>query len=232
MSQVAPVKSNDINPFSAVATADMNGKKFRFAKFFQAPPAGAQDRLAFGICDADDEPDGILANAPASGDPGTIDTVGRLYIELGADLVAYDEIGPDANGKAVKYGEGHGYAKILKGGADGEVVDCVWLNRRRKSGTVEANDNGDTLDAWADMHRITISAGADTATLPNGKYVGQRKEFKVVADGGGSFALGGLFTDGGTNSTVATFDGVTDKLCLFWDGARWDVLYNAGVVLT
>lgn len=232
MSQVAPVKTNDINPFSAVSTADMATKKYRFAKFFQTPPAGAQDRLAFGICDADDEPDGILWNGPDTGQPGTIDTVGRLYIELGASLSAFDEVGPDANGKAVLYGEGHGYAKILKAGADGEVVDCVWLNRRRQSGTVEANDTGDTFNAWADLHNITTGAGADTGTLPSGKYVGQKKTITVTTQGAGTYALSGLFTSGGTNTTTATFNAAGDLLHLMWNGSRWAVILNTSVTLS
>lgn len=232
MSQVAAVKSNDINPFSAVSTADMENKKYRFAKFFQTPPTGAVDRLAFGLCDADDEPDGILDNQPDTGEAGTIDTVGRLRIELGATLSAYAEVGPDANGKAVLYGEGNGYAKLLKGGADGEVVDCVWLGRRRNSGTVEANDASDTLNAWAKLHKITISAGADTATLAAGKYVGQTKRMVCTVDGGGSYAITGAFLTNATATTTATFDTVGDLLDVVWDGSAWFVYLNTGVALS
>lgn len=230
MSQVQASMEKESH-ISAVATVDCEGKKYRFVTFFQATPTGAQDRLAFKISDADDVPDGILNNQPKIKDAGDIVSENRIIVELGGTVSAFDEVGPDANGKAVTYGEGHGYVKVLKGGEDGDLVDGIWLDRRPNAGKVEANDLGDTLDRDAVLHKISISAGADTATLPNGRYVGQPKRLHCTVDGGGSYAVSGTFKTNATAQATATFDTVGDALDVIWDGSAWFILNNSGVVM-
>lgn len=230
----AAAVSNDINPYSAVAVADMAGKKDRFVKFFQATPAGSQDRLAFNVCGVTDEPDGLLDDQPRLGDAGCINTIGRLRIELGETLAAFAECGPDSLGRAVAYGAGHGYVKLLKGGAVGEVVDCVWLGRRKQTNKTEANDADDVLGRDSFLHKITISAGADVATLPDGRYDGQRKRLQVTVDGGGTYAVTGKFLTRVTATVLATFNDVDDLLDIVWSAldTKWFVLLNTSVVLS
>lgn len=228
--QKQPTTANKILSWSAVATADMAGKACRFAKF-QAPPSGAVKLLGFGMCGVGDEPDGVLTNEPRSGDAGTIEGEGQLMIELGGTVAALDEVGPGADGVAIKYPAGQGYLKVLKAGVIGDVVPAVTLRRRRQGGGVEANDLGDVLNKYAYLHKITIGAGADTATIPNGGYVGQPKRLHCTVDGGGSYTITGVFLTNVTAQTTAAFDAVGEYLDMIWDGAAWFILINNGVTM-
>lgn len=231
MSQVQPVVSPPILMHTAIATADMLLKADRFAKWVAAP-AGSQELLGFALCGVADEPDGFLFNQPASGKPGTILTEGRRRIELGGTVAAFDEIGPGADGVAVKYPAGTGYAKVLRAGTTGKVVDCIWIGRRRGNGGLEANDAGDTLGKYAFLHKVTIgSAGAEAATLPNGAYVGQEKIIEATVVGSGTWVLTGVFMTGVTAQTTATYNAVGDKLRIVWDGTSWFVYSNTSVTM-
>ena len=228
--QKMPTRANTILSWSAVSTADMEGKACRFAKF-QAAPAGAVKLIGFSLCGVGDEPDGVLTNEPISGNPGTIEAEGQLPIELGGTVAAFDEVGPGADGVAIKYPAGQGYMKVLKAGVIGDVVSAVFLRRRRQGGGVQANVTLDVLDKYAYLHKITIGAGADTATVPNGAYVGQHKWFQCTVDGGGSFTITGVFLTNVTAQTTAAFDAVGEYLHAVWDGAAWFVLLNNGVTM-
>lgn len=230
MAQVQAVVVNDILPFSAIAVATVADGADRFVKF-QASPAGSSNRLGVAVAGVADEPDGIGAEAPVAGETQRVNTVGRLRIELGGTVSAFDEVGPDALGRAIAYPAGTGYAKVLAAGVVSNVVDCIWLDRRRMNLPVEANDDADVLGTYAYLHKVTISAGADTATLGAGRYVGQKKIIQAVVAGGGTYAIAGAFLTSATATTSATFNAVGDRLVLMWDGAAWFVLENTSVTL-
>lgn len=229
--QMQPTKSNLILSLSAVATASMAGKAYRYAKLV-APPAGAVKLLGFSMCGVGDEPDGVLMNEPAAGSAGTIEAEGQMPLELGGAVTAFDEVGPGADGVAIKYPDGQGYHRVLKTGVTGDVVSAIALRRRRQGGGVEANDAGDTLNKYAFLHKVTIgSAGAEAATLPSGAYVGQEKIIQATVVGSGTWVLTGAFLTNVTATTTATFNAVGDRLRLVWDGAAWFVLENTSVTL-
>lgn len=232
MSQVAATVAFDRDHWSAVAKADMAGKADRFVKLFQTPDAGTEDRLAFAICGIADEPDGILADGPDIGEAGNINRTGRLRIELGGTVTALAEIGPDANGKGVLYGAGAGYAIVLAAGVSGDIVDCVWLTRRRRAGLIEANDLNDALNVDAVLHTLTIGAGADAATMGAGRYIGQTKWYYTTVDGGGSYEVTSTFLTGVTATTKAKTEDVGDYLFVMWTGATWRVILNNGFAMS
>lgn len=230
-----PTVYNDNIKYSAIAASDMAGKAYRFAKW-QASSAPAQDALGYTTCGIGDEPDGIAQEGPAAGQVGPVDTVGRLKIETGAAVSAFDELGPDANGKAITVPAGTGYAKaLLASTGDTLVIDCIWLGRRRGGGEGGFDvqiTNGMTLSSYSRYHLLTAgSAGADASTLPDGRYIGQRKTLQATVVGTGTMVVTGKFVTNVTNTTAATFNAVGDQLELVWNGTRWFVLINVSVTL-
>lgn len=77
----------------------------------------------------------------------------------------------------------------------------------------------------------TAAAGAGTFTLPTGDYVGQRKSFKLLLAGGGSFVPSPLITQAGAVATV-TLDADGDTLTIEWSGTVWFVVYSTTGVVT
>lgn len=231
MTQPAAVTRHNIGPWSAVSTANMAALAHRFAKFVAAP-AGAEDRLGFALCGVADEPDGISYEGPASGQPGRIETIGRLEIELGGTVAAFDEVGPDSVGRGVVYPPGTGFMKVLKAGGTGNTVDGVWLGRRLQGAGFATFVDAGTLSRHTRYDTAAIPAGAAIATLPSGKYAGQPKTIRFTTDAGGSFRVDGAYLDlDGTARTTATAQDAGDILDVVWTGAAWQLLRNLTVTM-
>lgn len=91
---MAATQGNQIRE-TMTAGADLSSAQFTFVKM------NTTDRTIVAAANAD-AADGVLINQPLSGNAATVVVHGRVIVEVGTGgLTAGDNVGVDANGKAV-----------------------------------------------------------------------------------------------------------------------------------
>jgi hypothetical protein len=105
------------------ANADLSAKQYLFVKIAAAK--------AVDVCSAaTDRPVGILQNKPTSGQNAEVAFLGVSKVVCGGTITAGDQIGTDANGKAVSLAAGTDTTKFVVGialeaGASGRIISAL-----------------------------------------------------------------------------------------------------------
>lgn len=107
------------------ASADLSAKQFLAMKM--------SGNGTVTVCAAaTDKPVGVLQDNPVSGLPAAVAFSGKTKVVAGGTVTAGDEVGTDANGKAVTYVAGTDTTKYrmgiaVTGGALNEVIEVLLL---------------------------------------------------------------------------------------------------------
>lgn len=220
---------------SAVAAVDLSGSQGRFVRLdsngkFDLPVAGGP---AAGV---------LVDNAGTAGQACSAQIAGIAEVVLGGTVAPEDYVKVDSAGRAVtasgaEVAAGKAVGQCQVGGSSGATGAILLATLGAGQVALTESESIATTVATSALTRqtlITLVTANHTGALADGKYVGQRKDLRVIADSGGFTYVLTPTTMQANQPASFTFTSTGQYVQLTWAADGWYVtdIRTAGTAAT
>lgn len=218
-------------PFRAGEDLGDYGRRFGYVALDSGNPRVKLSAVGYNV-------DGVMRYGAEDEAAVTFDSYGVLIVTAGAAVAVGAEVIPDATGRAVTgyYTEERGVGRALQAAsAAGEDIE-IYFYGPGQVGPVNQAPEEFTTDAQTisvvKSTSLFTSNGTWTATLPAGRFIGQRKTIGNHVDTAGQITVSYTGRNAGAAVTAAVLADAADSLVLEWSGTAWVTVSHTGVTFS